>query len=277
MPWVAQPPPYLPRTANEPLGVSPEGIPLGWRGLIGLEFAGFSDAAEYSSFALAAIGDIPLTSHVFFTARLPVGIALGEFNATMIGNAMLGARGVLRPGRGFWVGLSASSGLPLVSREADQQDAYQAPPVPNALWNIHEFFPNAVPFAFGVDLEGHLPVGLVFRLEIEPVLLPPFVGGEGFEFVLQHAGEVQIGRDIGGGLRLQGVALPTFEEIDNRSEFDYISADDGDLYQFALEPFFRLERDRYMLRTGLMMPMDSSLGPPFVRSWGLRVQLGMRL
>jgi hypothetical protein len=253
------PPPPVPQAVNQPLGVSTTGIPLTWRGLIGLEAAGFSDATEYSALALTAIADVPLVDRVFFTARLPFGLAVSNnLTGPVIGNPMLGTRGVLRPGRGFWVGLGAAVGLPLVSDQAyGTQATYQAPPVPHGLWNLHEYFPNAVPLAFAVDLEGHLDVGLV-----------------------QHAAELQIGRDVGGGLRVQGVALPTFDEIENGSDFEYIESpitNDADLYQFALEPFFRLEREKFMLRTGLMMPMDSRLGPPFASSWGLRLQLGMRL
>jgi hypothetical protein len=32
-----------------------------------------------------------------------------------------------------------------------------------------------------------------------------------------------------------------------------------------------------MLRTGLMLPMDPALGPPLISSWGLRLEMGMRL
>ena len=261
-----------PSVVNEPLGVSVDGIPLSWRGLIGVDAALYSNVNNFTAAALTLVGDIPLVPKVLLTTRLPIGV--GSDGGAMLGNASVGARGVLRPGRMFWVGLGASLGFPLIT----DNSVYHGPPIPQALWNVHEFFPYAVPIALGVDLEGHLDIGLVFRLEVEPVLLPPIGDdGEGFEVTLQHAGEFQIGRDIGGGLRLQGVALPTFAEIDNGANFPYIDADGGDLYQFALEPFFRLERDHYMLRTGIMLPMDSELGPPFVSTWGLRVQLGMRL
>jgi len=270
-------PPMQPAVVNEPLGISAEGIPLSWRGLLGIEAGLYSNVSDYTALGLTVIGDIPLVPKVFLTTRLPIGLGPdGGSTGAMLGNASIGARGVLRPGRRFWVGLGASLGFPFVTDA--NEPVYEAPPIPHGLWNFHEYYPYTVPIAFGVDLEGQLDIGLVFRLEIEPVLMPPIgENGEGFEMTLQHAGEFQIGRDIGGGLRLQGVALPTFGEIDNRADFAYIENDGGDLYQFALEPFFRLERDRYMLRTGIMLPMDSQLGPPFASTWGLRLQLGMRL
>ena len=49
------------------------------------------------------------------------------------------------------------------------------------------------------------------------------------EFAFQHAAEIQVGHALGGGLRLQGVALPTFNDVYKNSYAE------GDLYQLAME------------------------------------------
>jgi hypothetical protein len=255
----------------DPLGVF-HGIPGALRGSISLSAAGFSDTDDVSALALAVIADIPLPRRSFFVARLPIGIvAAGGESGGVLGNAMLGARAVVRPTDGVWLGLGGSAGLPLLARDSYDGE-YVVAPVPHALWDLHEFYPNIFPVRFDLDLEVHADVGLVFRLEVDPVTSFPFVGGEGVVLAIQHAAELQLGRDIGGGLRVQGVALPLLPESS-----DYVAFLDDDRYQLAFEPFFRLEREAYFVRTGVMLPVDEILGPPFVTSWGLRLATGMRL
>jgi hypothetical protein len=253
--------------------VTAAGLPLALRGSLALWAAGFSDTEEVSALAMALQADVPLVERVFFDARLPFGLtAVDGDSQGVLGNAMLGVRGVTRPGKAVWIGIGGALGLPLVTEQAYAETSYALPPVPHGLWDLHEYYPNIFPVQLAAELEAYAGELLAFRFQLEPVFFFPFINGGGMEMTIQHAAEVQVGIPIGGGLRIQGVALPTFDEIEASHGLV-----EGDLYQFAFEPFFRYEADGFFLRTGFMLPVDSQLGPPITRSWGLRLGAGVRL
>jgi len=72
-------------------------------------------------------------------------------------------------------------------------------------------------------------------------------------------------------LRVQGIALPTFENVDVRH------AVARNLYVFSIEPFLTLERKYAFLRTGIVLPFDEELGPPLSHTWGFRLTAGLRV
>ena len=183
---------------------------------------------------------------------------------------MLGVHGVLSIGKTTWLSVGGALGLPLLSAGTQRDKGYAGAQVPNAFWNIHEYTPSVVPIEARVAIEGEAgPVTL--RGELAPVIMIPIGRSDQIEVAIMHAIEAQIGHTFGGGLRLQGVALPTFEHTNGNTLAQ------GDLYQLAMEPFFVVQQPRYFVRTGMMLPLDSKLGPPFVGSFGFRLGVGVRL
>ena len=75
---------------------------------------------------------------------------------------------------------------------------------------------------------------------------------------------------VGGGLRAQGMALPTFDNVGVRH------AVARNLYVLAIEPFLAMERNLAFLRTGLLLPFDEELGPPLEHTWGFHLTMGVR-
>ena len=148
--------------------------------------------------------------------------------------------------------------------EKDLPDIFNAS-FPRALWNAHYYWPNIVPLTLNLGLEWHASI-VELRVELDPSLWFPLAGEE-FSGAFYHAAEIQLGHGIGGGLRLQGVVFgPT-----------------DDNYQAALQPFFAVSSELGYLRTGIMMPLNKPLGPPFgetdggAGAWGFNVALGMHV
>lgn len=231
-----------------------KGLPLGLRGGLKLEVSRLTAGDdEFSLGSLDIVGQIPLADRTFLDARLPLV-------AGSLGNPMLGAHHVARPGQSFWISVGGAFGFPLIQRRDDLLAVGQ---LSQAYWNAHEFAPETVPILADVAIEAHAQPAIL-RAEIEPVV---FVStrdrGDPVELSLQHALELQFGHEIGGGLRLQGAWLAT--------------SDARDVYQAALEPFFLVEQELLFFRFGLLLPLDEVLGPPFEESWGVRAATGIRL
>ena len=268
-PWMAGPPP--PAAPSEVEGVDADGVPLSQHAGLGVETASFADGKDAAAASVVLAASVPLGSRTFFDARLPVSLPFG-----IVGNAMLGARHVARPLPSLWVTAGGALGVPLLSLKTYDTETYELAIVPRAAWDLHEHYPSIWPLEGRVAVEGH--VGIVeLRGEFDPVIYFPFIGGEGVELVIQHAFEVQVGHAIHGGLRLQGMAFPTFAKSMARPFFIDLAGEETDRYQFAMEPFFGLEQETFFLRTGMMMPLDSQLGPPFKKGWGFRLGVGFRL
>jgi hypothetical protein len=251
------------------MGVTENGIPLAHRGGLILDTAVFSagdETAGAAGGALALEVGLPLARRTFLDARLPMGFA----QVFVLGNPNLAIRQVI--GSEFWVSIGGALGMPVLNRRTQNAGLfYQYPPIPNGLWNLHDYFPNIVPLEFNLGLEGHSgPV--IIRGQIDPVVWIPYGDNDEPELVLQHAAELQIGHRIGAGLRVQGVAIPTAESFG----VAYPLVRD-DLYQLAFEPFFAAEGDLLFARLGILLPVDEQLGPPFGQSWGFRFKTGFRV
>ena len=96
-------------------------------------------------------------------------------------------------------------------------------------------------------------------------------------FAVQHALEIQAGHEIGGGLRYQGVAIPTDNPGVVGTDNTNFGGSGTDHYQGALEPFFRLYHDPAFFRLGLLLPLNDPLGLPFDHTWGVRSTIGFSI
>jgi hypothetical protein len=222
---------------------------------------------------------IPIAEHTFVDADLPLG-----FGA--LGNPMVGVHHVFRPADRLWLTLGGAFGFPLINNAG--LEAFAAA---NAFWDAERFMAYKMPFAIRLGLEGH--AGLFeFRVQGDPVWglsiasCPPpgpFGGGgcndsRDVHFAaFQHAFEVQVGHEIGGGVRYQGVATgtntPSIVGVDSTN----FGGSGPQRYQGSLEPFFRLYRDPVFFRLGLLMPLNNPLGAPFDHTWGVRATVGYSL
>jgi hypothetical protein len=176
---------------------------------------------------------------------------------------------VLSPSKA-WLDLTVGLGVPILLEDSAFRPAYEGALVGRGLWDFQDFWPRAIPLRVGARTELFGGSLVAFRAMLDLVLLPP-VGDNDFELVTQHAVELQLGRITGGGLRVQGVALPTFDDTDVRSSFE------GDLYQLAVEPFFAYQGEQLFARAGILMPLDGLLGPAFVESWAYRLSAGFHV
>lgn len=249
----------------------PAGLPLDLRGAIGLDTASFTDAGDaLSAIAIRVVSSVPVARGAYFDVRLPLGFTTDRNTDAVLGNVILGAHGVLSIGKTTWMTIGGGIGLPLLSGRTQDNEGFGGAQIPRAFWDIHEYMASVVPIEMRVGIEGEAGP-FTLRGELAPAIMIPIGGNDEAEVAIMHAIEAQVGHTIAGGLRLQGVALPTFENVYRGS------AAEGDLYQAALEPFFLVQQPRYFFRTGMMLPLDATLGPPFARSFGFRLGFGVRL
>lgn len=276
VPWTppaSAPAPWAPPPRNVDLSAS--GLPLSQRGRVGFDIASYLDTAgERGASAVELVASMPLTAHTFVDVSAPLGFLW------FAGNPSLGARHVRPVGPKLFASFGGAVGLPLM---ADKSTAYvddysrviyDRRTAPSGYWNYRLYALSAVPVTATFGLEAHRgPFEL--RFQAEPTWFvglgdEPGPDSRGAELsapshrdqgLLPHALEAQVGHHIAGGLRLQGVVVGW----------------GGDNYQAAVEPFFSLEKELFMLRLGLLLPLDSPLGPPFEESWGFRFGTGIRL
>jgi hypothetical protein len=251
-------------------------LPLGRRGAVALDTASTTHASgDLSAISIDLVTNMPVAKTTFFDVRLPFGWGTNRRSSdAVVGNIMVGAHHVFRQRSVWWI-LGGGLGVPLLSGRSQDEPGYESLAVPRALWNLHEVSADVLPIDLSGGVEAHFG-DVLLRFELEPVFYAPIGRNDEPEFAIQHAGELQFGHAIGGGLRVQGVALPTFEHT------RMASITERDLYQLAMEPFFVIERRLGFLRLGLMLPLDSFLGPPFAASgggggWGLRLSTGIRI
>lgn len=265
----ATPPPPPPDDRAHAKGVTDELNPYDQRGGIVIASSVLSAAdGGLGGGSLLLQGRFHLAKHVYLDATVPLAMSVG----ITVGNPTLEVRAIapLDSGRNFIV-FGGGMGFPLLNDDTqDYAKPAQAAVAANAMWDVHLFAAWTIPMIGRFGTQHYLGRLAILRTELDPVLLIPHGDNEEPELQLQHAVEFQLGQVIGGGLRVQGVALPTWENADNELRMD------GDLYQLAIEPFFSYEGDLFAGRLGLMLPLDEQLGPPIDRSWGFRMGLGGR-
>lgn len=223
---------------------------------------------DFTAMSARVLASMPLTSHVFLDARLPLGVAISRSTTASVGNASLGIRGVVELGSDTWVNVSGAIGLPLLSGAA-QRASGGAPMIPMAFWDVQDYMPSLLPLELRVGLEKRMDI-VSIRAEIAPVLMMPVGRSDEVEVAFLHAAEIEAGRVVSAGFRLQGVALPTTKDL------AYTTPAEGTPYQAAMEPFVVVRHGAYFARTGLLLPLDEPLGPPLVKSFGFRLALGVR-
>jgi hypothetical protein len=247
--------------------VTEDGIARSLRGGLTLDAsAGGSGDEDFGGGALILAPSIPLTERLFLDVQMPFAFARGF----AVGNPLIGVRGVAALSDRFWVVPHGSLGLPLLNEDTQNGDAFLAGPIVHGLWNLNQYSPNTVPLQAGLNVEGHVGDFVILRGQVNFNVLIGYEDNDQAELSIEHAAEVQFGHRYGGGLRLQGVGLPTYED----SEIGFF---DGDLYQFAMEPFFAYEGDTLFGRVGILLPLDEVLGPPILQSFAVRMQTGFRI
>jgi hypothetical protein len=250
-------------------------LPLGRRGAIALDTASMTLASgQASAISVDVVTAMPVAKTTFLDVRLPLGWSTHKQTSAVVGNPLLGAHHLIRQRSVWWI-LGGGFGLPLLSSRSQDNDGYGLLAVPRALWNLHDVSADILPLELDAGIEAHFGIAIL-RFDLDPVFHFPIGRNDQVEFALQHALELQLGHAIGGGLRVQGVALPTFDDTGTKS------ITRGDLYQLAIEPFLAIERRVGFLRAGVMLPLDSFLGPPLVSDndgggWGLRLAMGLRI
>ncbi|XXX75963.1 hypothetical protein WMF30_50775 [Sorangium sp. So ce134] len=245
-------------------------VPRGQRGAIGVETSSFTGGdSDVSGLAVAIFARMPFTENTFLDVRVPFGLAIDERTDAVLGNVMLGAHHVARVGGKLWLTVGGAVGLATLSGQTHDHASYEPVGASRAYWDLHEFFPSILPIHARLGAEAHVGP-LIARLQLEPLLYIPLGRNEEYEVAIQHAVELQVGHGIGGGVRVQGMALPTFDNVDIRH------AVARNLYVLALEPFLAMERKAAFLRAGLMLPFDEELGPPLDHTWGFHLTAGVR-
>ncbi|WP_437966896.1 hypothetical protein WMF04_46270 [Sorangium sp. So ce260] len=245
-------------------------VPRGQRGAIGVETSSFTGGdSDVSGLAVALFARVPFVEHTFLDVRVPFGLAMDERTDAVLGNVMLGAHHVGRVGRTLWLTVGGAVGLATLSGQTHNHDSYEPVGASRAYWDLHEYFPSILPVHARLGAEAHVGP-LIARAQIEPVLYIPLGRNEEYEIAIQHAAELQIGHGIGGGVRVQGMAMPTFENVGIRH------AVARNLYVLALEPFLAMEREAAFVRAGLLLPLDEELGPPLDHTWGFHFTAGVR-
>jgi len=250
-------------------GVTADLIPYDQRG--GLFVASSVFAAGDGGFGGGGItleGRFRLGKRVYLDTALPLGIA----GAVAVGNPSFEVRGIVPLDSKNFLIFGGGLAFPILNddtqRFADQPAL--AAVASNAMWDVHQWTSWTVPLIGRFGTQHYLGRLAVVRTHLDPVLLVPFGDNDEPELQIQHSAELQFGQVIGGGLRVQGVALPTWDNTDNDLRLD------GDLYQVAIEPFFSYEGEVLAGRFGVMLPIDEQLGPPLATSWGLRMGMGAR-
>lgn len=274
--WAPPAPPPPEPQPKHPKGVTDELVPFDQRGGIYLATsvfaAGDQDLGERSGLAGGSVvleGNFHLTKHFFLDVTVPFGISVGA----TVGNPTLEARGIVPLGKGgaSFLIIEGGLGFPVLNDDTQNFENPQlAAVVANGLWDMHLFTPWSLPIIgrFGTEnLFGRLAL---LRTSSDFIFEVPYGTNDEPEVQLQQAVELQLGQTIGGGLRVQTVILPTWEDTDNDQGYD------DDLFQLALEPFFSYEGDVMAGRLGLMLPIDEKVGPPFEGGWGFRAGLGAR-
>ena len=249
------PPPPPPRQIPTPQpGTNADGLPHAQRGHIALDTAGGlnTDGRQRGASTLLE-ATLPISSSVMLEGVVPFGFVQGAF-----GNPTLGAHYVGRIMKRMWLTVGGNLGIPLVDERAGSAFVLQS--TPRAFWDAHLYYPATVPITVRLDWEVHASIVEV-RVQAHPSLWAPTPDKSDTHGAFYHAAELQLGHDIGGGLRLQGVVLgPTRDD-----------------YQAALEPFFVLRRELGFLRTALSMPLNEPLGPPFTESFGFKLAAGVHI
>lgn len=250
------PPPPEDRTPRQHReGVSTKGLPNSLRGGVSLEAAalalGSSGGNNVPMGVLELTTRIPVLDHTLVELRLPT-----TFGA--LGNPLVGVRHVIAASDGVWLHLHGAFGPPLVTNDLEAVSAARG------FWDAEELAVKAVPFAMGIGVEGHVSL-FELAADFEPVWTISFSSGSEHYVAFQHSVDVRIGHDIAAGLRYQGVGIAANPRR--------VTGDD-DAYQGAFEPYFRLYHDPLFARLGMLLPIDTPLGAPFDKSWGVRGTIG---
>jgi hypothetical protein len=255
------PPPLPPPPLQDPAppaGISENGLPNHQRGRVGFDTGGCLNTRGQSCGAFAnLVATLPLTDALMFATTVPLSVG----QEVAFGNPGIGAHYVGRVTKKLWITGGGELGIPLTPDPRTAPLPIIKAALPKALWDTHHYFPDIVPVRFLFALEYHASI-VELRFELEPAVWAPVGNNDDVDGTFNHSAEIQLGHEIGGGVRLQGVVYGPTEEN----------------YQLALHPFFGIEKQLGYLRTGPMIPFIDGLGgPPFEESWGWLLETGIRI
>lgn len=211
----------------------------------------------------AIVGQLQITRvlHLDFEVPWAIAVSTPEFgdgdSEAIFGNPTFGLHygGMLSRRVALYAGGTISVSPNLDSDISDNLVASLATGA-NAYGDLHRYVPEYIFVRprVGVEIQG-APF-FYYRGELVPMILGPL--GENVrnaEFVIEtlHDFEFRARSGVGGGVRLQGVFLATFDRGFDNNE---------DTSQLAMEPFFAYEPPdgHFYARVGLLIALDEPLG-----------------
>jgi len=249
----------------------------------GAEIYWFSAKDFGSTFPVIPYGIFELSPTLLFDFHVPLALATNVtgFSATSkagvgLGNPTIGLTYVSTEGRTSWH-FGGRIGIPLAgaSDSPTWQAANALAAYSMALWDVQYWAYKYVPIGVRVGVEHEATQRLFLRADLEPTLFAPLDTNKSalgnsqktlllYQLRLELEGRSESG--WGGGLGLQVV-----HAISEGGAFG-----DEDNAQGALEPFFSYDSATTFARFGLLIAMDSPLGPGFDKDKvaALRVNIG---
>jgi hypothetical protein len=229
---------------------------------VGIDF-GIWPTDDIKTFPFAIVGQFEVIRSLHIDFELPWAIAattpeFGDGDSEAIfGNPTFGLHygGMISRRVGLYAGGTISIS-PHLDGDFDNAIVAVLATAANGYGDFHRYFPEYlfVRPRVGVEIQG-APF-FYYRGDLVPMILGPIgEGARDTEFIVEtfHDFEFRAPMGVGGGFRLQGVFLATFDR-----EFD----DDDDTSQLAMEPFFAYEppNGHFYARVGLLIALDEPLG-----------------
>ncbi|MDB5212421.1 MAG: hypothetical protein JWO86_348, partial [Myxococcaceae bacterium] len=236
-----------------------------------------------STFPVIPYGIFELSPSVLFDLHVPLSLAT---NSTLsnthtkagvgLGNPTVGITYVSTEGRTSWH-IGGRIGLPVagLSDSEPWQGADALAAFSMALYDIHYWASKYVPIGMRLGVEHMATPKLFLRAAIEPTLFVPIdskraqlAGSQKTLFLYQLRLELEGRSDSGWG---GGLGLQLVHVLSDGNAFG-----DKDNAQGAIEPFVSYDSTTTFARIGLLLAMDSPLGPGFDQDKvaALRVNIG---
>jgi len=247
----------LPLTLAFLLGAPPAWAavtPITRRSAIGGDVYWWSARRSGSVIALVPFFHYEIVRNVYFDAQLPFAPYFGPTTSFGLGNPTAGAHyaaSIFEDRITFFIGGRAS--IPLASVDSrGWQNANAAAATGLVYYDTYLWAIDYFPFGATAGIEANPVDPLWLRATVDPTFYVPTRRVRHFEGIIQNRfeAELQSAVGVGGGLGFQAVLEGIYP---------------GDNAQFAAEPFFSFDNDKFFLRAGLLVALDRPLGFGFDR------------